>query len=271
MHTLNKPLWLLLLLWGGMGLAACSRADSFTLRLKKALQGRSGVLVFLDTASGQTWVSDTGVAAQPMPPCSTFKIWNTLIGAENGILSDPDTPFYTWDGVSRAYPGWNQNLSLKEAFQVSCVPAFQKLARDIGLAEITRWLALIEYGDQNISQGLDSFWLPRPGTLSLLISPLQQTEALSRLLMGKIPVSQSGLSLLRKIMHAGQTPAGTLYGKTGSGNDYRVTPTQPLGWYTGFVESEGRTLVFACLLQGEGSDGPAARTVISNILQAGLP
>ena len=56
-------------------------------------------------------------ATERMAPCSTFKIWNALIGLESGIIASADEAFYRWDGQTRAIPAWNKNLTLKEAFQ----------------------------------------------------------------------------------------------------------------------------------------------------------
>jgi beta-lactamase class D len=117
---------------------------------------------------------------------STFKIWNTLIGLENGIISSAEDAFYKWDGETRSIPEWNKDLTLKEAFQGSCVPAFQNLARKIGPQRMRLWIEKIDYGDHNISSGVDVFWLPAIGRKSLLISPEEQAKLIYRLVLGKL-------------------------------------------------------------------------------------
>ena len=111
-----------------------------------------------------------------MAPCSTFKIWNTLIGIESGIISSPDQPFYQWDGEKRSISAWNRDLTLREAFQASCVPAFQNLARQIESERMQYWLDRIEYGDRDTSAGIDVFWLPSKGRKTILISPTEQAQ-----------------------------------------------------------------------------------------------
>jgi hypothetical protein len=85
-----------------------------------------------------------------LPPCSKFKIWNTLIGLENVLISSLDEPFYQWDGKERSIPDWNWNHTLKEAFQVSCVPAYQNLARRIGAESMRSWLEKIEEVEREV-------------------------------------------------------------------------------------------------------------------------
>ena len=50
----------------------------------------------------------------------------------NRGISSPEEAFYKWDRAIRFIPEWNKDMTLKEAFRVSCVPAFQNLARKIG-------------------------------------------------------------------------------------------------------------------------------------------
>lgn len=66
--------------------------------VKDAFGGLDGALVILDP-SGKTILRHGGSRCdEKLPPCSTFKIWNTAIGLELGLVSDPDAPFWNWDG-----------------------------------------------------------------------------------------------------------------------------------------------------------------------------
>ena len=60
-------------------------------------------------------------------PASTFKIVNSLIGLQTGII-DNDSMVIKWDGKVRRVPEWNQDLSMYRAFRVSAVPYFQEVA-----------------------------------------------------------------------------------------------------------------------------------------------
>lgn len=233
--------------------------------VRTAFADTPGTLVMVDCDAKTTSTFHPEVAREKLAPCSTFKIWNTLIGLENGIISSPDEDFYHWDGEKRAIPDWNKNLTLKEAFRVSCVPAFQDLARKIGPERMQAELDKIGYGDRNISAGIDVFWLPAPGRKTILISPVEQAELMARLATGKVPFSEKSQAVLKDIMTVRSTLRGTLFGKTGTGGD--GAGNYMMGWFVGYVESNGKTLAFACLVQGKGLMGKDARAFVEAVLE----
>ena len=194
-------------------------------------------------ANGETVNINSARGSQRLSPCSTFKIYNTLIGLELGLIKDADEPWYKWDDVKRDIEGWNQDLTLREAFRVSAVPAYQILAREIGEARMKEYIEKIGYGSQDISSGIDIFWLPRPDTTSIKISADEQVALLNKLLDGKLPFSEKNIAILRDIMQAEKTGKGTLYGKTGSGTG--PDGKWNVGWFVGFLEHNGTTYVFA--------------------------
>lgn len=230
--------------------------------LQNAFQSRPGALVMIDCTTGQTSRHDLPACEEKLPPCSTFKIWNALIGLETRKLSTPDAPFYKWDGVARPIPEWNRNLTLREAFFVSCVPAFQDLARQIGAKSMKEWIDKIGYGDRNLSAGLDVFWLPAPDRKTLLISPEEQAVLIQKLVTGKLPVSEKSRAALKEVMKISKTPRGALYGKTGTGLNAQGDPA--LGWFVGYAETAGKTYAFACTLKG--ASGKEARHLIEQLL-----
>ncbi len=232
-----------------------------------AFAGRDGALVLVDCVAGETQRHQPKLCAATFAPCSTFKIWNTAIGLETGLLTGADQPFWKWDGVSRETAGgaWNHDLTLRQAFAVSCVPAFQALARQIGAARMDDWLKKLGYGDRNTSSGLDVFWLPAAGRAPLLISADEQAELLRRLAIGDVPFSDKTQAILRDIMIAKTTPRGTLFGKTGSSG---AVEGQSIGWFAGYVVSGKTTVAFACLLRGDGVMGKDARAVVEQVLAA---
>jgi beta-lactamase class D len=233
--------------------------------IKNAFGERDGAFVMMDCASKETVRRRPEACQEKLPPCSTFKIWNTAIGFEEGILSSPDQPFWTWDGQRRSIEAWNKNLTLKEAFAASCVPAFQALARQIGAARMKDHLDKIGCGDRDISSGIDVFWLPAPGRKTLLISPDEQAQLLCKLVEDKLPFSPKTLSALKEIMTVKKTERGVLYGKTGTGEG--ESGKNNLGWFVGYVETAtGKTFTFACAIKGEGAMGKDARAVVERIL-----
>lgn len=230
-------------------------------------KGYNTALVIYNRTTGKTINVNSGLSLRRFPPCSTFKIYNTLIGLELGLLNGADESWYKWDGVHRDIEGWNKDLTLREAFKVSAVPAFQILARQIGKVRMKEYIRKIGYGSQDISSGIDIFWLPRPGKTSIMISAEEQVALLNRLLDGELPFSQKSIVVLKDIMQVDKTEKGTLYGKTGSGMG--TDGKGNLGWFVGFLESKGTTYVFACNISaGENSSGKVAREIVENVFKA---
>lgn len=234
--------------------------------LQAAIGDRDATFVLIDCTTSGRSVFRPERARQPLGPCSTFKIWNTLIGLEQGVLTSPAQDFWKWDGQKRFLPDWNRDLTLREAFQVSCVPAYQQLARQIGADAMQRWLDRIGYGDRQTSAGLDVFWLPAKGRATILITAEQQAALLVRLVKGELPFSARSQAVLKEVMRVKTTDRGTLYGKTGSGTD--DSGAYNLGWFVGYVESGGQTYAFAMNTRGSGLSGKDARTMVEAILMA---
>lgn len=241
---------------------------SFAQEIDKALlQGYDAALVIYNRTTGEAVNINSVRSGHRLAPCSTFKIYNTLIGLELGLIKGADESWYKWDGVKRDIEGWNKDLTLREAFKVSAVPAYQILAREIGEARMKRYIEKIGYGSQDISAGIDIFWLQRPDDASIKISADEQVALLNRILDGKLPFLTQNIAILRDIMQVEKTDKGTLYGKTGSGMG--TDDKWSLGWFVGFLEHNGTTYVFACnIVGGENPSGKTARTIIENIFKS---
>ena len=231
----------------------------------QAFKEHPGALVVIDCANGETFRSNANACAEKLPPCSTFKIWNTAIGLETGIITDADAPFWKWDGTKRSIEPWNADQTVRTAYQVSCVPAYQELARKIGQDRMAEWMQKIGYGDGNMASGLDVFWLPAEGRKSLLISPDEQAALMQDLVEGKTAFSGETLRVLKDVMQAEKTERGTLYGKTGTGT--APDGSSNLGWYVGYVESRGKTYAFAATVRGEKVMGKDARAAVEKIFR----
>lgn len=233
---------------------------------KTILRGYDAALVIYNRTTGDVINIDPERGSLRLPPCSTFKIYNTLIGLELGLINGADDPWYKWDGAKRDIEGWNKDLTLREAFRVSAVPAYQILAREIGEPRMKEYLEKIDYGSKDISSGIDIFWLPRPETISIRISADEQAFLLNKLLDGKLPFSEKNIRTLRDIMLVERTEKGALYGKTGSamGPDGKWN----LGWFVGFLERSDTTYVFACnITGGEKPSGPVARQIVQDLFK----
>ena len=241
---------------------------SFAQEIDKTLfQGYDAALVIYNRTTGETVNIDPELSARRLSPCSTFKIYNTLIGLELGLIKGADEPWYKWDGVKRFIDGWNQDLTLREAFRVSAVPAYQILARDIGEVRMKEYIEKIGYGSEDISPGIDIFWLPRSDTTSIKISADEQAALLNKLLDGNLPFSEENIAILWNIMLVEKTEKGVLYGKTGSGMD--SDDNWNLGWFVGFLESGDTTYVFACnITGGKTPSGATAKKIVQEIFNS---
>ena len=92
-------------------------------------------------------------------PASTFKIPNSIIALETGVVEDPDKDVFKWDGVTRSIEAWNKDHTLRSAIAVSAVPVYQEIARRIGAERMQKYVDLFDYGNRDIGGGIDQFWL----------------------------------------------------------------------------------------------------------------
>ena len=150
---------------------------------------------------------------QRFTPASTFKICNSLIGLETGVIKNENF-IIPWDSVMRKYPKWNNDHDLKTAFKNSTVWYYQELARQVGGQQMKYWLDKTNYGNTDTSGGIDKFWL----TGGLRISPKQQIDFLKQFHDNQLPFSQRSLDIVKNIMIAKDTLGYTVRAKSGWGS-----------------------------------------------------
>lgn len=165
-------------------------------------------------------------------PASTFKIPNTLIALEEGVIKD-QFDLIKWDGVERGYAQWNKDQTLKSAFAISCVWCYQIFAREIGDEKYQYYLTEFDYGNRKTGQDVSVFWLQG----DLRISVREQIKFLRRVYTQDIPLKKRSYSILKDIMLSDKTPAYIIWSKTGwAGKN---------GWYVGYMEVGGNIWLFA--------------------------
>jgi beta-lactamase class D len=183
--------------------------------------------------------SDKDRSGEARRPASTFKIPNSVIALETGVVEDPDKDVFKWDGVVRSIEGWNRDHTLRSAIAVSAVPVYQEIARRIGAERMQKYLDLFEYGNRDIGGGIDQFWLAG----SLRIDPVQQVDFVDRLRRGALPVGKRGQQLARDILPVTKVGDAVIRAKTGL---LGAEPGKPsLGWVVGWAEKGGANTVFA--------------------------
>src|SRR5438477_6900064 len=183
--------------------------------------------------------SDKDRSAQPQLPASTFKIPNSIIALETGVVEDPDKDVFKWDGTTRSIEAWNKDHTLRSAIAASVVPVYQEIARRIGPERMQKYLDLFEYGNRNIGGGIDQFWL----TGDLRIDPMQQIDFVDRLRRGVLPVGKRSQDLVRDILPVTKSGDSIIRAKTGLLGAELGKPS--LGWVVGWAEKGGASTVFA--------------------------
>lgn len=173
-------------------------------------------------------------------PASTFKIPNSLIALETGVIADENTVI-AWDSTVRSVPVWNADTDLRHAFANSTVWYYQELARRIGEKRMSEYVEKFQYGNMDISGGIDRFWL----TGGLCISPEEQLQFLRRLYNGELPVSRRTADIVKNIAIREQTAEYTLSGKTG----WATINSIDIGWFVGCVERDGNTWFYATTIE----------------------
>ena len=188
-------------------------------------------------------------ASRPMSPASTFKVPNTLIALEHGIVTSRDSVF-SWDGTDRGVAQWNQDQTLESALRVSCVWCYQQIAREVGAADYEQALAAMAYGNRNIGDTVDEFWLNG----DLQISALGQVEFLRKLLRYELPYSRQHVDLLKDIMQVESTDDYAVHAKSGW-----TGAALAVGWYVGFVTTPEDTWILAMNMRLDKSGDAALR------------
>jgi beta-lactamase class D len=183
--------------------------------------------------------SDTVRSGEPRLPASTFKIPNSVIALETGVVGDPDRDVFKWDGVVRSIAAWNRDHTMRSAIAVSAVPVYQEIARRIGEARMQKYVDLLEYGNRDIGGGIDQFWL----TGNLRIDPVQQVDFVDRLRRGVLPVSKRSQDMVRDILPV--TTSGNAVIRAKSGLLGAETGKPSLGWMVGWAEKGSAATVFA--------------------------
>jgi beta-lactamase class D len=181
--------------------------------------------------------SDKNRSGEARLPASTFKIPNSLIALETGVVGDPDKDVFKWDGVVRNIAAWNQDHTMRTAIAASAVPVYQEIARRIGVERMQQYLDLLEYGNRDIGGGIDQFWL----TGNLRIDPVQQVDFVDRLRRGALPVSKRSQDLVRDILPVTKVGDAVIRAKSG----LLGAEQGRLGWMVGWAEKGKARTVFA--------------------------
>lgn len=197
----------------------------------------TGAVLIYDLKKNTYYSNDFDWATIGRLPASTFKIPNSIIALELGIVKN-DSTLFAWNGEKRAYKIWEQDLILKNAFHYSCVPCYQEIARKVGVNRMQNLLDELEFGNMKFDTiTIDNFWLEG----SSKINQFEQIDFLKRLYESKLPISKRTEGIMKKMMLVKDTENFKLRGKTG----LSVRSGKRNGWFVGYLEKNKNVYFFA--------------------------
>lgn len=216
-----------------------------------------GSFVMYDQKNDLYTIYNPEQTSVPFTPASTFKICNSLVSLETGVVKDEHVVF-KWDGNERQPAVWNKDTDMKDAFKNSTVWYYQELAKRVGENRMKDWLDKAKYGNGDITGGIDGFWLWG----KLRITPNEQIDFLRRLHDDKLPFSKRSMDIVKDIMIVKDTLGSVVRAKPGSGKQDQ----QYVGWYVGYVTTKDNVYYFSNCIQStdKNPDFGKARFDIAN-------
>ncbi len=196
-----------------------------------------GAILIYNLQEDQYYSNDFNWADKGQLPASTFKIPNSIIALETGVVENDSTVFY-WDGEKRGNKNWEQDLIFKDALQYSCVPCYQQVAREIGVEQMRSYLDLFNYGSIKVdTSNIDMFWLEGESR----ISQFQQIDFLLDFQQSNLSISKRTEDIMKRMMIIDEQEDYKISGKTG----WSYNNEKDNGWFVGFIESKEKFYFFA--------------------------
>lgn len=220
-----------------------------------------GTLVVIDERDGARWVHDEARARRRFIPASTFKIPHLLFALDAGLAKD-EAQTFRWDGIPRRFPHWDRDQTLRSSMRGSVVWVFKDFARRLGEKKELRYLRKIDYGNRDVSGGVDRFWLDG----GLRISAVEQIELLKKLHRNQLPFKPEHQRLVKDLLLVDDVRDATMRGKTGWAFD--VDPQ--IGWFVGWVEHPRGAVFFAMNMQmpNGAADAPKREAIVRAALRS---
>ena len=226
-----------------------SKKPEFNTILEKAKV--KGSILFFDENTGTYYSNNFEWAKKEFIPASTFKIPNSLIALELGVVEN-DSVLLKWDGTERSIQAWNQDLIFRKAFHYSCVPAYQEIARKVGVEQMRSMIQKFDYGSMDITDGnLDMFWLEGQSR----ISQFEQIQFLKRYFHSELPISKRTDKIAKRMMTT-KYKGYPLLAKTGRS-------MEGVSWYVGYIIKNNKPIYFATNLEDIGSFNSNQRKMVT--------
>ncbi|MCU4173458.1 penicillin-binding transpeptidase domain-containing protein [Carboxylicivirga sp. N1Y90] len=223
-------------------------AQEREIQIARLFKGVDGCFLITKVDNTEQYYYNKPQCLQVYSPCSTFKIANSLIALQTGVATGADfvikwdsirNPKEPWMAEKLPFKYWMQDHTLETAFKNSVVWYYQELARRIGETKMEELINRIAYGNNDISSGIDKFWLCG----SMKVSAKEQVRFLRQFYNNKITgIEEKHIQTVKGIMLYETGDNYKLYGKTGGG---RCSEEGVIGWYIGFIECEKGAYAFA--------------------------
>ena len=211
---------------------------------EELFKGYKATMVVYDQNEQNYIIMNEARAPERFTPFSTHKVPHSIIALESGRVGSIDEPL-SWDSIK--FPEedwwpmtWKGEHTLRSAIQVSLVPAYRQIASDLGAKAMSGYMEKFDYGNADISSGVDSYWLNG----SLQISAMEQVNFLRRFHTGTLDVSPEVTAAVKTILVRDSEEAYTFSHKTGTGTIDQETRTA-IAWLVGYVERDGNVYFFA--------------------------
>lgn len=202
-----------------------------------------GSVLIYDLQKDLYFSNDFDWAREGHLPASTFKIVNSIIALETGVVEDENTLF-EWDGQKKRLKNWEQDLIFKEAFHFSCVPCYQDIARRITAERMKAYLKLLDYGKMDVdSNNIDLFWLEGASK----VNQFQQIDFLKRFYLSELDISERTEAIMKELMVIDENEQFKITGKTG----WSIREGHNNGWFVGYIEVQEDVYFFASNVEPE--------------------
>lgn len=207
------------------------------------------------------------------PACSTFKVPLAVMAFDSGLLKDENST-YKWNGVVDTREEVNRDHSAKTWMSQSVVWYSQRITPKLGKTKVQKYLNSFEYGNRDLSAGLQTAWLISPASPgpALKISAFEQIDFMKKLWTDKLPASKRSMQLARDLTYLETSSRGAkLHGKTGS-NFYDADRKVHLGWFIAHIQSGEKEYLTVVNLSdrepGRADDygGPRAKEITKALL-----
>lgn len=208
-----------------------------------------GTIIIESLNTKKIYIYNDKRAEMLFSPASTFKIPNTLIALNEGVVTKDSV--IVWDKKIREYEFWNKDQTLLTAFKSSCVWCYQEFASKVGIEKYEKYLKNLDYGNKNIGNEITRFWLDE----SLKITTFEQIKFLKRFYTNDLPFKIEDMNTLKNIMIDEKNENYTLRAKTGWEGRY--------GWYVGYVETKNDVWFFAMNIDTKSKDDLPKRKAIT--------